>query len=179
MRHRVSNTNTKTFRRQAHCWLRILLLASFWHAPIPWIHIHAVSGAAIQSNSRLARHLDEFHPEIADFPESELGWHWHLVLPWDMGHQGDCHFPSGCQPADEGVAALKYASVCTLDHGLGLFPVRNCPPDRNCSPTLTERTALGTHTRIELGSRPGASGSYFGTFIGSVSICDLIDRHLC
>jgi hypothetical protein len=79
--------------------VRTLLLLSLWHAPIPWLHAHDLSGPSVEHRAALHRHVDEFHAAELEHGEAHLGLHAHFILPWGHGHDPQ-HAPNGSDPAD-------------------------------------------------------------------------------
>lgn len=93
--------------RPVDAGLRMLLVLSLWHAPIPWIHTHAVAGPIVDHVDSLSRHVHEFHEEDAAQGETALGWHAHLVLPWCFDGSDSC--PSDERPEPGHLAfAMKF-----------------------------------------------------------------------
>ena len=64
--------------------MRLCLIVSLWQAPIPWVHCHDANVCVSQSLSEatnLSNHLANFHSSGIATVESEIGWHWHWILP--------------------------------------------------------------------------------------------------
>lgn len=154
-------------------------MASLWHAPVPWIHIHGSPAAGSLSNAYLDHHLGEFHANFAPSQVAELGWHMHLVLPWSIHHQGDCDQDHNGQSCNDVLAGVKYGTARATPNGNAqshdsfraggdrwIAITHDAPPADLLIPQ-----SCRSEVRPPLG--------FFASFLGSVSICDLIDRHLC
>ncbi len=98
--------------------MRLACVLSLWHAPIPWVHVHAAHSA------ELTKHIEHFHPDLITHLENEsVGWHWHAVLPpWGRApsSNGDDEEPSpwtvvGFEPA---VAGVTMAWHVNIDHAV-------------------------------------------------------------
>jgi hypothetical protein len=61
-----------------------------WHAPLPWVHSHDIVGPFVEHVLSLARHVDHFHLAEVEHGQRHLGWHVHLVLPWNASQTSDC-----------------------------------------------------------------------------------------
>jgi hypothetical protein len=69
--------------------LRVVLVLSLWHAPIPWVHAHEIEGPQVERLRLLAEHVTAFHARELSQGARRLDWHVHLMLPWCFDH----HFP--------------------------------------------------------------------------------------
>jgi len=81
--------------RRSSRFLRVVLVLSLWHAPIPWVHTHDLDGPEVARLESLSQHVAEFHARELSLGAERLEWHTHLVLPWCLVH----HFP--CPDSDE------------------------------------------------------------------------------
>ena len=158
--------------------LRVCLVLSLWHAPLPWFHVHAVEAAVVAQTPWLAEHVEEFHAELLEQTTASLGWHVHLVLPWNATHKGDCDGRSdgrhgSGQSGDEGshfVAALKYSVPCTSPSAVAAIP----PVEAGLPLAATDLVRDAEQFRP-----PAPGASFLATFLGSVALCDLLDRYVC
>src|SRR5262245_48904412 len=74
-------TRWPRIRQPVSVGVRLWLVLSLWHAPIPWFHSHEISDSAEHAGF-LSRHVHEFHADEMAQGEAHPGWHWHLILPW-------------------------------------------------------------------------------------------------
>jgi hypothetical protein len=89
-------------------WLRLAIVVSLWHAPIPWLHIHEMEGPSVDRLSLLAQHIAEFHGQDSGQPVAPLDWHMHVILPWDLIHHAPCRDQKQHQNgADDDYAGLS------------------------------------------------------------------------
>lgn len=156
-----------------------MLLLSFWHAPIPWVHAHDLTGPVAERVASLHRHIDTFHAAQVEHGERHLDLHAHLVLPW--GRQYDSEPAPGDRHGSE---------TDDVD-----FLVRY-----GGAPTGSSQTHIGQPTDRAFGSPHAAAGLYaaersvlsnaplfslshgrhfFETFGRAVSIRDLLGVRLC
>jgi hypothetical protein len=179
MRRQHSKRVRTLFTAMSGCALRVLLAMSLWHAPIPWLHAHEVSGKRVAANELLERHVEEFHHGLEQAGVAWLSWHVHFVLPWDIQHNERGAPEPLDQRCQEFVAGMKYGVSCELGKSAPRPPAdwapaafaqvlaRDLPP--RGAPFSERRTAAA---EAEL-------GSFFASFADSVSIGNLIDRHVC
>jgi len=80
--------------------LRLVLVLSLWHAPLPWVHAHMMPKRAGGHAHALARHVHALHAEDIEHGATHLAWHLHLVLPWCV--EGETRCPSDDPSDDEG-----------------------------------------------------------------------------
>jgi hypothetical protein len=89
-------------------WLRLAVVVSLWHAPIPWLHIHEMEGPSVDRLALLAQHIAEFHGRDSGQPVASLDWHMHVILPWDLIHHAPCQDQERHQnSADDDYAGLS------------------------------------------------------------------------
>jgi hypothetical protein len=111
-------------------WLCAVLVASLWHAPIPWIHTHDAESGHHHGGPRasLAWHLQHFHPD-GEEPE---GWHIHLTLPWDVFRTSNGKSDPE-SPAPEWVFEMPFmvsdAGPALANHDVTLAPPALLPVD--------------------------------------------------
>src|SRR5262245_9754318 len=104
--HDLRRRRRVTLRRAGDCIrfaVRLALLLSLWHAPIPWIHAHDLIGPSVEHLDSLHRHVEEFHAGERSHGEAHLDLHAHLILPWGGGLDSR-HSPDGSdeEDADDG-----------------------------------------------------------------------------
>jgi hypothetical protein len=75
---------------RANAALRVVLVLSLWHAPIPWVHAHDLDGPEVAKRAMLSQHIAEFHSHEVGLGAEHLEWHVHLVLPWCLVHHLPC-----------------------------------------------------------------------------------------
>lgn len=90
--------------------LRVVLVLSLWHAPIPWIHAHDLQGPAVDSREVLSQHVAEFHGRELSLGQTRLDWHLHLVLPWCLAHYFPCPDEHSQRASDD---LFDGSKVCT------------------------------------------------------------------
>jgi hypothetical protein len=154
------------------------MLLSVWHAPIPWFHVHAVAGPAVEHNLQLQRHLGEFHPGLAsEVAENAVGWHVHLILPWQSQHKGDCDSQESHPDGSDCIAGLKFGSAFSPSQSSLSLNQLLCA---STWPTLIPPADLqAVQSAADRKPALGAPTGFFASFGASIAICDLIDRHLC
>ncbi len=91
----VTRRMLRTVTRRGSQVLRVMIVLSLWHAPIPWVHAHDLEGPAVDRLGMLSQHVAEFHAREVSLGAQRLEWHTHLILPWCLVH----HFP--CPDSDE------------------------------------------------------------------------------
>lgn len=98
-----------TGRRSVRIAVRLLLVLSLWHAPIPWVHAHDLEGPDVEHTAPLLHHVSEHHSHDVAIGMTHCAWHSHLVVP------GECHRHEGCpaehrhgDDADDIVFSLKF-----------------------------------------------------------------------
>ena len=92
--------------------LRVALVLSLWHAPIPWLHAHDLDGPLVEHLESLSQHVAEFHAVELGAGEQHLEWHLHLVLQWCLNHQLPCPDADDRQPgSDDYVGAVKMSAA--------------------------------------------------------------------
>lgn len=64
----------------ARAW-RCLLILSVWQGPLPYWHCHDGNANGEASCEWFVRHLQCFHPDVADCATCALGWHVHFGYP--------------------------------------------------------------------------------------------------
>ena len=77
--------------------VRLCLIVSLWHAPLPMIHAHGSDIEDAFSPSAAVEHLNKHHLDIPVDSHVDFGWHVHLVLladpivdePYDEDGQPD------------------------------------------------------------------------------------------
>jgi hypothetical protein len=155
-------------------------MLSVWHAPVPWVHLHETSGPTVAYDVQLQRHLGEFHPHLAaETQPASLGWHVHLVLPWQCGHKGDCDPRQTQHGTPDCISNLQFGSAFSSPSGSQAV-VELLAHTTFGLPTLV-LPALLDESNPALTAKPALSAptGFLASFAGSVAICDLIDRHLC
>jgi hypothetical protein len=159
--------------------LRIMLVLSLWHAPIPWVHAHEIDGPQVDRLQMLARHVNEFHARELTRGEQCLDWHVHLVLPWCLVHHLPCPEEDQHEPgADEYFGGARSSTA-------GISPVMDIG-----QPTTTaflsgapaaDQAGLATQ---EVGTRSAilacALGTHFFETYGRTDcVRDLVGVRLC
>ncbi len=173
----------RPFRRPAagvgkvfDCILRTALVLSLWHAPIPWLHQHDLPGSGGVPTGGLARHLNEYHGDLALAGQIRLGWHVHLALPWCDAEGGAC--PDENAPAESG----------HFDCGLkdGVIASSNDASD-NAAPIGWCATVFAHAAPTPAGVAPGqacmadngAGGHFLATYGSAIASADLFGVRVC
>jgi hypothetical protein len=159
--------------------IRIVLLLSLWHAPVPWVHAHDLTGRAVDEVRSLHRHVDEYHARELELGERHLDLHAHLILPWSHEHQ-PFHRP-GCPERPDTddsdfVLELASASAGSTLKAIGRPVDRHFDPLRSTSDVISRGQLAWAAARW---SSPGYGRHFFETFGCSVSIGDLICVRVC
>jgi hypothetical protein len=101
-------------------WLRVAIVMSLWHAPIPWVHVHELEGPAVDRLMLLSQHVSEFHARELGAGARSLDWHMHVILPWGLNHHAPCPDQDNHEPgADDycagvGAGGLELAAGKTI-----------------------------------------------------------------
>ena len=156
--------------------MRLLLVLSLWHAPLPWVHSHAMAGPIVDQVASLARHIDEFHPDAAQ-DTLEAGWHMHLVLPWSLSHHTPCPYQHNHDDGSNAALGLNAGIVMPAP-----LPV-SVGYAANGELLLVDAagSAEGLHRGglTQLSNTRNSPGHFLGTFGGSVSLGDLLSVRTC
>lgn len=96
------------FSKWLCCWMLLVQL------PTPLLHAH---NEALAGEDALKSHLQEHHG--AQIP-ARTDWHWHLVIPWELGQQH--RSPSEQEPAPVGVWASPRGPAPSIAGPLQLLP---------------------------------------------------------
>jgi hypothetical protein len=105
-------------------WLRVAIVVSLWHAPIPWVHVHELEGPTVDRLALLSQHVSEFHARDVGGDAGPLDWHMHVILPWDLIHHAPCPDQQSHEPgADDyctgaGACGLELAAGKTIGQPL-------------------------------------------------------------
>jgi hypothetical protein len=154
---------------RARSWVAcIVLAASLWRAPVPWIHKHEAA-AADGSTARLAWHLRNFH---GTGPAQKVsGWHVHLTFPWNVLNE-----PLGDEDADAPKPNSVYEMPFVVSAGVSV-------PDSDCdtafSPLPTSLLEPGLNGCVDLHATSVAGLHFLQTFPPRVPLRALICVALC
>jgi hypothetical protein len=159
--------------------LRVVMVLSLWHAPIPWIHVHEFEGAQVERLESLSRHIAAFHAHELNRGSPSGDWHAHLVLPWCMNHHHDCPADDERDPAPDDILGGAKVTV-------GGLPVSQSYGQPTTRAFLTwaipaDGAAVAQYGPATSGapSGPAPFRHFFETYGGSVAICDLVSVRLC
>lgn len=159
--------------------LRIVMVLSLWHAPIPWVHVHEIEGPQVERLASLSQHVADFHARELSWGKTSLDWHSHLVLPWCLNHQHDCPADNERNPGSDDIlgGATVVAGNLAAGHSIGqpttrAFLAGTLPTD---AAVLVDHDA-GTRAAL-LGHL--ACRHFFETYGCSVAVRDLISVRLC
>lgn len=156
-----------------------MMIVSLWHAPIPWVHAHDLSGPGVAHSAALHHHIDEFHARDIARGEEHLALHSHLMLPWKgSNHDEAPGRHSGGHAPDDVLFTLKFAGGMSQSASK---PVGS-PSDRAFD--AVGLLALPALQQLPVGvAAPLApfrlGGHFFDTFGRPVSIADLFGVRLC
>jgi hypothetical protein len=165
--------------RRVSAALRLSVVLSLWHAPIPWIHAHDLEGPEVDRLPLLARHVNEFHGREVTRGQHHLDWHLHLVLPWSLVHDTSCPEDGHPQPGSDeycGAPRLAVASAAPFQ-GLGELTARALLPGQ-----LSADLAIITPS--EVGAQAALTGCargthFFATYGRADAVRDLLGVRLC
>ena len=107
--------NEKPTRDHSVCRIvvRLFIVLSLWHGPVPWLHCHEselLESASPASHLELRHHLATFHAGAELDQAHEFGWHFHWILPvWSRAFRE----PSNELPQPENVCANLDAIVAS------------------------------------------------------------------
>jgi hypothetical protein len=155
------------------------LLLSLWHAPVPWVHAHDLTGRSVDEVRSLHRHVDEFHARDVELGERHLDLHAHLILPWsherEPFHRPGC--PEGPDPDDSDfVLEIASGSAGSTPKAIGRPVDPHFDPLRSVSEVISRGHSAASAARwISLGH----GRHFFETFGRSVSVGDLICVRVC
>jgi hypothetical protein len=176
---RISRPITRAVQTATGRLLRVVMVLSLWHAPIPWIHVHEFEGPQVQRLDSLSRHIAAFHSHELKKESPPPDWHAHLVLPWCMSHQHDCPADDERDPAADDILGGAKATAGGLPSGQSYGQ----PTTRAF---LTGAIPADEAALVQFGSATSGALSgplrfrhFFETFGGSIAICDLVSVRLC
>jgi hypothetical protein len=162
---------------RANWLLRVLLVLSLWHAPIPWVHAHDLDGPDVARLQMLSQHIAAFHTREIDLGQQRLEWHVHFVLPWCMIHHhpgpDDEHGPD----ADDFIGGSK---VCAA--GMNSGETIGAPTTRAFLAWNLACDLVAISVAVDgpgFSIRESASARQFFTTYGTASVRDLVGVRLC
>jgi hypothetical protein len=158
--------------------LRVLLVLSLWHAPIPWVHSHDLDGPDVARLTMLSEHVAAFHAREVGLGQQHLEWHLHLVLPWCMIHHLPCPESDDHRSGpDDFIGGAKLCAAGTNSEGtVGAPRVRSfLAGDLGCCVTATSFVFDGPGASIQ---PPACPLQFFATY-GATSVRDLVGVRLC
>lgn len=133
------------------------------NAPWPCVHEHEITGETVTHSVSMAHHVDRHHADAFQSGLAKLGWHWHLVLPWQA-----CDESNPDQP-DEPVPSLPASPTVELSHA-----------NLQIAPVNLIDTGIHAVRAIEMPLHAQTSASqFFATYGCSVAIGDLVSVRLC
>jgi hypothetical protein len=159
--------------------LRVVMVLSLWHAPIPWVHVHDLDGPQVERLGSLSRHIADFHARELSRGGTRLDWHAHLVLPWCLTHQHDCPADNERNPGSDDILAGAKANACSWASGQSIGQ----PTARAF---LAEQIPADAAVLVSPGT--GASATlfcqapfrhFFESYGSSVAVRDLVSVRLC
>jgi len=157
--------------------LAALLVVSLWHAPVPWIHAHALRGGDVDHIEQLHRHVDAFHATEIAAGQLRLELHAHLILPWERVPTPDAPGAPHVPGSDD----LDYA-LLSADSGATLSAKSAGAVSPDSFGNLMTSQVIDSFLRQapESSLRGISCGShFFETYGCSVSIGDLVSVRLC
>lgn len=159
--------------------LRIVMVLSLWHAPIPWVHVHEFEGPQVERLESLSQHIAEFHARDLHWGCPSANWHSHLVLPWCLSHQHNCPKDNERHPGSDDI--LGGAKV--IAGGLAAGPALGQPTTRAflAGEMLADEAALVQGGAGTSGGHIGPSRfrHFFETYGCSIAVRDLVNVRLC
>jgi len=164
----------------ARDWLlRIVVVLSLWHAPIPWVHVHEFEGPQVERLESLARHIAEFHARDLYWGNTTVNWHSHLVLPWCLSHQHNCPADDERQPGSDDI--LGGAKVVAGGPIAGSAFGQPTTRAFLAGEILADEAAHGRRVTGTSGVLSGVPRfrHFFETYGSSVAVRDLVSVRLC
>jgi hypothetical protein len=159
--------------------LRVMMVLSLWHAPIPWVHVHEIAGPAVERLASLSQHVAVFHARDLSWGNTSLDWHTHLVLPWCLNHQHNCPADDDRDPGSDDILGCTkvIAGAVVASQAFGQPTTRAFLADGILADeaALIER-ATGTGSG-QVG--PSQIRHFFETYGCSVAVRDLMSVRLC
>ncbi len=181
---RISRPIARAARAAGARLLRVVMVLSLWHAPIPWIHVHEFEGPQVDRLETLSRHVTAFHASDLLWGNTLPTWHAHVVLPWCLNHHHDCPANEQHDPgrddilAGTGVTGIKLAgSHLSPGQAFGQPSARAFV----AVDFLADEAALahsGMRTGGDISRWPGFR-KFFETYGSSVAVRDLLSFRLC
>jgi hypothetical protein len=176
---RISRNLLRATPRVAARMLRLVMVLSLWHAPIPWIHVHELEGPQVERLGALSQHIAEFHARELMREGARLDWHSHLVLPWCMTHEHDCPADDEQNPASDDI----FGGAKVVTSGLAACQTIGQPTTRAFLAVDVPADAapfvhLGAGTSAALFG-PAQCRHFFETYGCSVAVRDLVSVRLC
>jgi hypothetical protein len=159
--------------------LRVVLVLSLWHAPIPWVHAHEIDGPDVDHLQVLSRHVAEFHSRELNQGEKTLDWHMHLVLPWCLVHHLPCPDQQQGEPnSDDYVGGARCSAVASNVVKTVIQPASRAfrAEDLATSDGIWLASAAGVNTAISAIAR---GQHFFETYGRTHSVRDLVGVRLC
>ncbi|HEY2249972.1 MAG TPA: hypothetical protein VGH74_02885 [Planctomycetaceae bacterium] len=164
--------------------LRVVIVLSLWHAPIPWVHVHEFEGPRVDRLESLSRHIAEFHAGDLLWGTTAAEWHSHLVLPWCLNHrcphdQHNCPADDERDPGSDDILAGGRLTAGDLTAGQSFGP----PTSRAW---LAGEFMAAEAPLVQRGT--GANNAlcglsrfrqFFETYGSSVAVRDLLSVRLC
>jgi hypothetical protein len=160
-------------------WLRVAIVVSLWHAPIPWVHVHELQGPTVDRLALLSQHVSEFHAQDLGAGAGPLDWHMHVILPWDLVHHAPCPDQENHEPGADDYCAGVGAGGFELATGKTI--------GQPVTPTF-----LAGELQPALAPQIGASGSasaavcpgllcrqFFASYGSAVAVRDLTGVRTC
>ncbi len=133
------------------------------NAPWPCVHAHEIAGDTVEHSVSLAHHVDRHHADAFQLGLSKLGWHWHLILPWQAC---DEEHPD---QRDEPVPSLPATPTVELSTANFLI-----------NPINLIDTQIHAVQVVDMPLHAQTSASqFFATYGCSVAIGDLVSVRLC
>jgi|GEM_PF-2388322 len=136
--------------------VRLLLVLSMWHAPLPCVHTHDIVGPFVEHVLSLARHVDHFHLAEVEHGQRHLGWHVHLVLPWNASHATEgptddlSHIPHDLPTHAQFAVADAGSSAQPLLRTVELLPAQPGLVEADLLTTLTGHAVREVRSRGDL-----------------------------
>lgn len=157
----------KSVSRGLSVLVRLCLMASLWHAPVPLIHSHDSDIEELSSPSAAIEHLTEHHSGVPAYSHINFGWHVHFVLLAD---------PVADEPCDEDGCpdrAPAYDPFVACQAEVGPSLAMTCEwqsPSYACLPKVVRRA---------LAAAPPPHSQFLGTYLDSVSLRTLLRVARC
>lgn len=166
------------FRRIGWVVVRLSLVLSLWHAPLPVLHAHTLSFADLNGNPLLADHLVRYHCSEGDHLHStdvsDTDWHWHFVIP---NCDGCCSDSDDHHPLKSTLSVVWKMVADSTESHTSITSLLQL--DLNHLASMAWSAGLPIESSIPRVHRGLACESISLDSDGEISLLELLSRRLC